>query len=79
MTEPELRPETERPKTENAAAPNDQEEKGHQNGQGYQSEQSADQLERNGRRYSVGNQRGQARSRFRYIESNHPSTGCRFL
>lgn len=38
-----------------------------------------DQLVRDGRRYSVANQRGKARARFRYIESNHPQKGCRFF
>lgn len=42
-------------------------------------EKEQERLERNGRRYSVANQRGKVRSNFRYIESNHPSAGCRFL
>lgn len=42
-------------------------------------EKEQERLERNGRRYSVANQRGNVRSKFRYIESNHPSAGCRFL
>lgn len=46
---------------------------------GYEREQEPGRLERNGRRYSVANQRGKVRSKLRYIESTHPSTSCRFL
>lgn len=42
-------------------------------------EEGEDSLIRGGRRYSVANQRGKARAKLRYIESNHSSKGCRFF
>ncbi len=34
---------------------------------------------REGRRFSMGVRRGKARSKLRYVESNAPKKGCRFL
>ena len=36
-------------------------------------------VSRDERRYSVGVQRGRARRKVRYIETNDPKKGCRFL
>lgn len=35
--------------------------------------------DRAGRRYAVSSQKGRARGKVRYIETNDPSKGCRFL
>lgn len=42
-------------------------------------EEGQGSLVRSGRRYTVSNQRGKARAKLRYIESNHSSKGCRFF
>jgi hypothetical protein len=35
--------------------------------------------QREGRRYAVSQQKGKAKGKMRYIETNDPSKGCRFL
>lgn len=35
--------------------------------------------EREGRRFAVSQHKGRARGKLRYIETNDPSRGCRFL
>jgi len=37
------------------------------------------QQAREDRRFSMGVRRGKARSKLRYVESNAPKKGCRFL
>jgi len=42
-------------------------------------QQNAEELVRDGRRFSVGTHREGAKRKIRYIESNDPKKNCRFL
>lgn len=42
-------------------------------------QQDKHELQREDRRYSVGVQRGKGRKKVRYLETNDPKKGCRFL